>query len=282
MLRVAKVKAVPVNGSFHSHTREYLFSKPYVARERWRNEPYRRKRGTNADTEDRKKRKKACPQKPFCSQQRDHQYRSVASRRAKYSECPSRILMRRRKNLLRHRMRSNGGNTYKSREKGAHCRRLMACLGRRALTTCIRNHPSSSRPCLSHPSTVVLQKIFRNSSRSAIPLPCLWAGNKFAKENLFFDNPKSNRNERAEQPRNAGEPDSPPVTRVLESLGKVFEAASNFSIRTLGLNRESKRNFLNECVCFIATYVTITGAIGRRVSDFLVSIDRRSYLEQVP
>lgn len=36
----------------------------------------------------------------------------------KYSECPSRILMRRRKNLLRHRMRSNGGNTYKSRGKG--------------------------------------------------------------------------------------------------------------------------------------------------------------------
>lgn len=39
--------------------------------------------------------------------------------------------MRRRKNLLRHRMRSNGGNTYKSRGKGVHCRRLMACLGRR-------------------------------------------------------------------------------------------------------------------------------------------------------
>ena len=46
--------------------------------------------------------------------------------------------MRRRKNLLRHRMRSNGGNTYKSREKGAHCRRLMACLGRRTLATCTR------------------------------------------------------------------------------------------------------------------------------------------------
>jgi len=46
--------------------------------------------------------------------------------------------MRRRKNLLRHRMRSNGGNTYKSREKGAHCRRLMACLGRRIVATCTR------------------------------------------------------------------------------------------------------------------------------------------------
>lgn len=73
--------------------------------------------------------------KPFCSRRGT----SISlPRRAKYSECPSRILMRRRKNLLRHRMRGNGGNTYKSREKGAHCRRLMACLGRRVVATCTR------------------------------------------------------------------------------------------------------------------------------------------------
>jgi len=73
--------------------------------------------------------------KPFCSRRGT----SISLPRcAKYSECPSRILMRRRKNLLRHRMRDNGGNTYKSREKGAHCRRLMACLGRRIVATCTR------------------------------------------------------------------------------------------------------------------------------------------------
>jgi len=71
-----------------------------------------------------------------------HQYRRA---RAKYSECLSRILMRRRKNLLRHRMRSNGGNTYKSREKGAHCRRLMACLGRRIVATCTRTTRTQGR-----------------------------------------------------------------------------------------------------------------------------------------
>lgn len=107
-------------------------------------------------------------------------------RRAKYSECPSRILMRRRKNLLRHRMHSNGGNTYKSRGKGCA---LSPSNGlpraSRIVATCIH---TTLMPGPSLPEGLVQKRVFASSAGFKNKPKAHWrrsetVGNKFSRGN---------------------------------------------------------------------------------------------------